>query len=1554
MKKLIWLLLIIIFLTNSLKAQGVFTSKATANWSTGTTTAFNLTSGSDEDGIPDADDDVIIASGHTITVNGTNSCKTLVINAASANNGITIASPNSLTVGAGSGSVTMNAVSTNSVNSTLAVGSGTLTCGNIAIAGSGTSSRNTILSISTGTVNCTGITFSGTAAQAQVTFTGAGSLKIASGTLGSGGTFTRSTGTVEFTTTTGGQTINSYTYYNLKLNNTSGTNTAAGNITMGTSGTLTTTSGGTFDMSTYTITFSSSNTITNNGTIQTQNTSATPFSTAQTWGGTGSIEYNGVNQTVVTGTYTSANLILSNSGTKTLPSSTIGGNLTMNGSVSASTVSSFAVSGNITLNGTSTLTIGSNAMIVGGLLTINSGTTWSNSTYTVTFRGGINNSGTFTSGSGIQTFSNNTQALTGTISITNMTITSITVTNNTSLTVTTALTGTGGLTQSSSASLTLGGTSSLTTLTASASSNTVEYSGAAQTVHSTTYVNLTLSGSGKKTMYLSSTVSGTLIISGTAYREYAETFDVTTTLTNFTTVNIGGSNFAINNGTQCTGTYSARLTASGSNDSYLITKAIPMKATYAYTVSFTHKRSFAFNIYVGTVNTTSISSGTNIFTQASGSEPTTCTSTSSTSSFVPSSDGVYYIGFRVTGNTTAAILDEIYITETTPATITWDGSSSTTWGTAANWDLNRVPNSTDLIIIPSGLSNYPSSITAGSYNSLTLNHGGSGTISIGAATFSGNVTLTSSSAGNTIVFASTTTVGGNLNVGSSGSNFNFTVNGATTVSGSFTLGNTNTAVTSSLNSPITSLGAFSMGNNSNHVTNIGYTSSTKDAITASNTGNFTFYGTVNYNASFGNQRIMAPTYHGPIIASNGGSRFMNGNLDINNSLTISGGNWFSGSSTEQSTSGVLGNDGNVMLSNSPYKGSGRSGRWQGIFLASDLGGVGANDLITSLSFYINTKYSDRAFNNFTIKAALVNYGSFTQSGLNWPFKSEVMSTVFTPKDVTTTGSAWNTHIFDTPLVWDGTSNILIEITFNNLAAAGGSGLAPDGTSDDQVAYIAGAWADNIIVQKSASNSDVTNATNGSNSNYKNYSVFNIANGPYNINITNNWTNSNGNFYHLQNTVTFDGSSNQNVTTNGDNYYNFTVQNTSTSSALTLLDNCNIENTATLTDGVIVTGNNKFICLSTNASKLTGYSNISFIQGNLRRYIATNTSTYGFPLGKGTNTTNYFLSEIVNNNLTGITYLDGKFVGATPADYTQATFAALGKQMSGAGVSTRNLNTLDSQGYTQLDPNTQPSGGTYSIRLYNTNYTLGDWVDDGQCIMKRPSSSNNLNDFNMAGNINPDGGLGRKVSDGYLLSTGLTTFSEFIPGLEDATPLPIELYNFNVKYVGDKVKINWTTLSEINNDYFTIEKSNDGIHFNEVTKIKGKGNTTHTSHYHTFDYYPQNGINYYRLKQTDFDGKYSYSNIESIYVIHKSFDEPIIYPNPTSENKVNIKFSTDDDIPVKIKIFSNDGKVIIEKNKETNKGVNVIHIDLDTNLTKGIYILELKNEFDILREKIHIN
>ena len=175
---------------------------------------------------------------------------------------------------------------------------------------------------------------------------------------------------------------------------------------------------------------------------------------------------------------------------------------------------------NFTVNGTTTVDgIISHTSITGvktfiGLVTVNAGGTWDNSTIneSITLRGGITNAGTFNAGTGIYTFETNNQALTGTVSIPNVTVNVITLTNNETLTVGTALAGTGRLTQGVNATLDIGGASAITTLTASNSGNTVNFSGAAQAVNVSTYYNLTISGSGIKTLAGNTLVDGVLTL----------------------------------------------------------------------------------------------------------------------------------------------------------------------------------------------------------------------------------------------------------------------------------------------------------------------------------------------------------------------------------------------------------------------------------------------------------------------------------------------------------------------------------------------------------------------------------------------------------------------------------------------------------------------------------------------------------------------------------------------------------------------------------------------------------------------------------------------------------------------------------------------------------------------------------------------------------------------------------------------------------------------------------------------------------------------------------
>lgn len=97
----------------------------------------------------------------------------------------------------------------------------------------------------------------------------------------------------------------------------------------------------------------------------------------------------------------------------------------------------------------------------------------------------------------------------------------------------------------------------------------------------------------------------------------------------------------------------------------------------------------------------------------------------------------------------------------------------------------------------------------------------------------------------------------------------------------------------------------------------------------------------------------------------------------------------------------------------------------------------------------------------------------------------------------------------------------------------------------------------------------------------------------------------------------------------------------------------------------------------------------------------------------------------------------------------------------------------------------------------------------------------------------------------------------------AAMLPIELITFNGEKQGSNNELNWVTATEINNDYFTVENSIDGINFTNIGVINGAGNSILQKDYHLHDYNVKNEINYYRLKQTDFDGKQTYSDLISI-------------------------------------------------------------------------------------------
>ena len=169
-----------------------------------------------------------------------------------------------------------------------------------------------------------------------------------------------------------------------------------------------------------------------------------------------------------------------------------------------------------------------------------------------------------------------------------------------------------------------------------------------------------------------------------------------------------------------------------------------------------------------------------------------------------------------------------------------------------------------------------------------------------------------------------------------------------------------------------------------------------------------------------------------------------------------------------------------------------------------------------------------------------------------------------------------------------------------------------------------------------------------------------------------------------------------------------------------------------------------------------------------------------------------------------------------------------------------------------------------------------------------------------------------------------------------TPLPIELLNFHAVSINDQfVQLKWETAAEINNDFFTIEKSRDGMHWETALTTKGAGNSDVLLHYEAMDKTPFSGTSYYRLKQTDFDGQYSYSEIKAVKI--KRQYQVRVYPNPT-RNQLTIE-GTSEEIET-LSIYNSLGQNVSAFIKVTESNESGLVINL-SNLTPGLYTLKTK-------------
>jgi len=256
-----------------------------------------------------------------------------------------------------------------------------------------------------------------------------------------------------------------------------------------------------------------------------------------------------------------------------------------------------------------------------------------------------------------------------------------------------------------------------------------------------------------------------------------------------------------------------------------------------------------------------------------------------------------------------------------------------------------------------------------------------------------------------------------------------------------------------------------------------------------------------------------------------------------------------------------------------------------------------------------------------------------------------------------------------------------------------------------------------------------------------------------------------------------------------------------------------------------------------------------------------------------------------------------------------------------------------------------SGGTFlNINSGGQMYVDGDidFSGGGNSI-----TNNNASDpYGLYVNgivTNSGGGSGTtaNVGDKQDLIDTNPSFNAWL-GEQPDSPLPVELINFEYSSIDGYVALLWKTAVEINNDYFTIEKSYDGVNFREIATISGNGNSNSIQSYNWSDESNILELTYYRLKQTDYDGKFAYLGVLAVSsTLGNSYD---LYPNPvSSDSKVFLRSSTDSE--TNWSLFDLNGNQI---SNGTFDRITSISTD---NLRNGIYMLKISNQQKVVSRKL---
>jgi hypothetical protein len=225
-------------------------------------------------------------------------------------------------------------------------------------------------------------------------------------------------------------------------------------------------------------------------------------------------------------------------------------------------------------------------------------------------------------------------------------------------------------------------------------------------------------------------------------------------------------------------------------------------------------------------------------------------------------------------------------------------------------------------------------------------------------------------------------------------------------------------------------------------------------------------------------------------------------------------------------------------------------------------------------------------------------------------------------------------------------------------------------------------------------------------------------------------------------------------------------------------------------------------------------------------------------------------------------------------------------------------------------------------------------------------------FNSTSGCNNTSNGARAGGNGSIITNVVMPAGILDPRSGCITPTPVDFIYFKAKVQAKAVYLEWATAREVNNNYYSVERSDDGQHFYEIGQVSGKGNYVGVSAYTYQDTNPVYGTSYYRIKQVDYDEKFTHTHVVSVeYNTEEAMMS--VFPNPAQEQQsLNVKVYTPVEANATLRIYTVLGHEMYNKQHHLRKGIQTLEINL-AGYTAGVYIVHLQVGHQYKTQKVKV-